>query len=153
MQKTTVAVRHAEPADIPDLVHAYTWLFAPPGMTPADWNPTVAAARLTRVLAGPNSAVLIALDTDQLVGLCSMYLDIESVRFGQRCWVEDLAVHPDQRSTGIGAAILTTAQHWAADHGATHLELDSATTRVDAHRFYDRHQPTTRSITFSWQLP
>jgi GNAT superfamily N-acetyltransferase len=63
-----------------------------------------------------------------------------------------LAVHPDQRSTGIGAALLTTARQWAADHGATHLELDSATTRVDAHRFYDRHQPTTRSITFSWQL-
>jgi ribosomal protein S18 acetylase RimI-like enzyme len=28
------------------------------------------------------------------------------VRFGQRAWVEDLAVHPDHRSAGHGKALL-----------------------------------------------
>jgi GNAT superfamily N-acetyltransferase len=147
----TAVVREATPADIPQLIDAYQWLFAPPGVTPADWDPIVAADRLERALAGRRSGVLVAVDGDQVVGFGTMYLDIESVRFGQRCWVEDLAVDPSQRSAGIGAALLTTARQWATDHGATHLELDSATTRTDAHRFYNRHQPTTHSLNFGWQ--
>ncbi|GAA1558519.1 hypothetical protein GCM10009789_09940 [Kribbella sancticallisti] len=146
-----VAVREATSADIPQLIDAYEWLFAPPGITPADWNKDTARERLERTLAGPRSAVLVAVDGERVVGFGSMYLDIESVRFGQRCWVEDLAVGPAERSTGIGAALLSRARQWAADHGATHLELDSATTRTDAHRFYNRHQPTSHSLNFGWQ--
>jgi GNAT superfamily N-acetyltransferase len=145
-------IRAATPADIPQLVAAYDWLFAPPGTKPAQWDPTAAADRLTRVIAGPRTAVLVATDDDQVVAFCTLYLDIESVRFGQRCWLEDLAVSPTQRSTGVGTALLKTAHQWATDHGATHLELDSANTRTDAHRFYNRHQPSPPSTVFSWPL-
>ncbi|ADB30307.1 GCN5-related N-acetyltransferase [Kribbella flavida DSM 17836] len=145
-------VRHATPADIPQLVDAYDWLFAPPGLKPPHWDPVVAADRLTRVIAGPRTAVLVATEQDQVVGFCTLYLDIESVRFGQRCWLEDLAVSPTQRSTGVGTTLLTTAHQWAASNGADHLELDSANTRTDAHRFYHRHNPGALSTTFSWHL-
>ncbi len=145
-----VAVREATPADIPQLIDAYQWLFAPPGITPDDWDRSTAHDRLQRTLDGPRSAVLVAIEGDQLVGFGTMYLDIESVRFGQRCWVEDLAVGPTQRSTGIGATLLTRARQWATDHGATHLELDSGTARTDAHRFYNRHHPTSHSLNFGW---
>jgi GNAT superfamily N-acetyltransferase len=145
-----VAVREATSADIPQLVDAYQWLFAPPGSTPDDWDKTTAQERLQRTLAGPRSAVLVAVDGERVVGFGSMYLDIESVRFGQRCWVEDLAVDPDIRSSGIGAALLTRAREWAAANGATHLELDSGVARTDAHRFYNRHEPTSHSLNFGW---
>jgi hypothetical protein len=42
---------------------------------------------------------------------------------------------------------------WAHAHDATHLELDSALTRVDAHRFHRRHEPSWTSMCFGWQLP
>jgi GNAT superfamily N-acetyltransferase len=151
MSKTSV--RAAESPDIPQLINAYDWLFAPPGSTPADWDPAVAEKRLARTLAGPRSGVLVAVDDERLIGFCTMYLDIESVRFGQRCWVEDLAVDPDQRSAGVGAALLTTARQWSAEHGASHLELNSGTARVDAHRFYNRHEPTAHALNFGWQTP
>jgi GNAT superfamily N-acetyltransferase len=67
-------------------------------------------------------------------------------------WVEDLAVHPEHRSQGVGKALLGAAKAWARERGATHLELDSAETRTDAHRFYEREQPTLRSISFAWRL-
>ncbi|GAA3588493.1 hypothetical protein GCM10022235_69320 [Kribbella ginsengisoli] len=144
-------VRAATDADIPELVDAYAWLFAPPGTKPADWHPVVAAERLERTIAGPRSGVLVAVDGETIVGFATTYLDLESVRFGQRCWVEDLAVDPGHRSQGTGAALLTAARRWAKDHGATHLELDSGTARTDAHRFYNRQHPTSHSLNFGWQ--
>ena len=144
-------VRPATTADIPQLVDAYSWLFEPPGAKPGDWDPAVAADRLERTIASPGSGVLVAVDSDQVSGFCTTYLDLESVRFGQRCWVEDLAVDPGLRSTGIGAALLTAARDWAKAQGATHLELDSSTARTDAHRFYNRHHPTSHSLNFGWE--
>jgi GNAT superfamily N-acetyltransferase len=144
-------VRAAVTADIPQLVDAYSWLFEPPGAKPADWDPVVAADRLRRTIAGPDSGVLVVVDGTTVLGFCTTYLDVESVRFGQRCWVEDLAVDPDQRSAGIGAALLNAARIWAKASGATHVELDSSTARTDAHRFYNRHNPTSHSLNFGWQ--
>ena len=75
-------------------------------------------------------------------GLCCVFLDIASVRFGQRAWVEDLAVDPERRSEGIGKALLDAAKEWARERGASHLELDSGVDRADAHRFYEREGPS-----------
>ena len=111
-----------------------------------------AAGALGRALASDTAVVLVAALEDELVGLCTAYDDIESVRFGRRVWVEDLAVHPDRRSLGIGKQLLDEAKQWARGRGATHLELDSAETRPDAHRFYEREQPDTRSRCFGWRV-
>jgi GNAT superfamily N-acetyltransferase len=74
------------------------------------------------------------------------------VRFGQRAWVEDLAVDPQQRSRGVGKQLLDAAKEWGRSRGATHLELDSAEARADAHRFYEREGSSYRSICFGWEL-
>jgi GNAT superfamily N-acetyltransferase len=52
--------------------------------------------------------------------------EVESVRFGGRAWVEDLAVHPARRSLGIGKCLLDAAKDWARARGASRLELESA---------------------------
>jgi GNAT superfamily N-acetyltransferase len=97
--------------------------------------------------------VLVAEDGEQrLVGFATVYLDLMSVRFGQRAWVEDLAVAPDRRSQGIGHALLEHAKIWARDHGAQRLGLESSAARLDAHRFYEREQPSGQSRSFHWQL-
>ena len=88
----------------------------------------------------------------ELLGLCTVYLDLNSVRFGRRAWVEDLAVSPANRSQGVGKALLDAAKDWAREQGATHLELDSGEARADAHRFYEREDPSWRSICFAWKL-
>ena len=87
-----------------------------------------------------------------LIGFCTAYQDIHSVRFGYRAWVEDLAVDPDSRSRGVGTALLGAARDWARERGATHLELDSAEARADAHRFYEREGAAYRAISFGWEL-
>jgi GNAT superfamily N-acetyltransferase len=145
-------IRNAHVGEAASLVAAYEWLFTPPGSVPPAWDPEQAAARLTRAFHSEDAEVFVASERGEVVGLCTVYLDIESVRFGQRAWVEDLAVAPEARSLGHGKALLDAAKDWARDNGASHLELDSSEARADAHRFYDRERPTWRSICFGWEL-
>ena len=144
--------RPAAADDVAALVAAYEWLFAPPGIVPPRWDPERAADALARAIASARSEVLVAEADGAIAGLCTVYLDLESVRFGPRAWVEDLAVDPEQRSRGLGKALLDAAKDWARSCGATHLELDSGEARADAHRFYDRERPSWRSVCFAWEL-
>ena len=148
----SVAVRAGELEDIDRVVSMYEWLFAPPGARPPSWDRERAAAALAHAVGSDEAVVLVATLRDEFVGFCTGYDDIVSVRFGRRVWVEDLAVHPNRRSLGIGKRLLDEAKTWARTRGATHLELDSAETRADAHRFYEREQPSGRSICFGWEL-
>jgi GNAT superfamily N-acetyltransferase len=145
-------IRAAGAGEAERLVATYDWLFAPPGVMPPQWDPGRAAERLREAIDGEQSEVLVADADGAVVGICTVYLDIESVRFGQRAWVEDLAVAAEHRSAGHGKALLDAAKEWARERGATHLELDSGEARADAHRFYEREQPAWRSVCFGWEL-
>jgi GNAT superfamily N-acetyltransferase len=145
-------VRQAQPGEEDRVMPTYEWLFADPGGVPPGWDPQRGRAALADAIADDRSAVLVAEADGELVGLCTAYLDLDSVRFGRRCWVEDLAVDPARRSEGIGASLLAAARDWARGRGATHLELDSGDARVDAHRFYEREGPSWRSNCYAWML-
>jgi GNAT superfamily N-acetyltransferase len=145
-------VREAQPAEVERVLGMYEWLFAPPGSVPPRWDAERARAAIAQAIEDPASAVIIAEHRGDLLGLCTAYLDMNSVRFGPRCWVEDLAVSPDHRSQGVGKALLDAAKEWARERGATHLELDSGDARADAHRFYEREGPNWTSRSFAWEL-
>jgi GNAT superfamily N-acetyltransferase len=145
-------IREAQAADAGALVGAYEWLFAHPGSRPAQWARERASSRLDDLIGASDATMLVADVDGAVVGICSVYLDVVSVRFGQRAWVEDLAVDPAHRSAGHGKALLDAAKDWARARGATHLELDSGEARADAHRFYEREQPSWRSACFGWEL-
>ena len=145
-------IRAATEADASQVAVAYHWLFAPPGVPVPGWDDDAAAAALLDLLGDERFTAYLAVDGRDLVGFCTVYLDIRSVRFGQRAWVEDLAVDPRRRSAGVGKALLDAAKGWGRERGATHLELDSAFARTAAHRFYEREQPDWDSRSFGWVL-
>jgi GNAT superfamily N-acetyltransferase len=146
-------VRAARPDEAEAIVPLYEWLFAPPGSEPAAWDPKRAAVALRQAIESHDCAVLVAeADGGALIGFITGYQDLHSVRYGYRAWVEDLAVDPDRRSQGVGKALLDAAKDWARERGATHLELDSALARTDAHRFYEREGSQYKSFSFGWEL-
>jgi GNAT superfamily N-acetyltransferase len=147
-----ISVREARTADVDQIIPGYEWLSEPPASPPPQWDAERARAALHRAISSDFAIVLIATLDDRLVGLCAAYDELESVRFGRRVWVEDLAVHPDHRSRGIGKQLLDEAKRWAQSRSATRLQLDSSDVRTDAHRFYEREQPDWRSISFGWWL-
>ena len=145
-------VREAVPGEVERVLGMYEWLFAPPGSVPPRWDPERARAAISDAIADPTAAVLVAEHRGELLGLCTAYLELNSVRFGLRCWVEDLAVSPEHRSQGIGKALLDAAKDWARERGATHLELDSGEARTEAHRFYEREGPAWKGLQYTWVL-
>ena len=147
-----IEIRAAREDEVPALLGLYEWLFAPPGSKPGLWEKRRAAVAMRHAIESHDSVVLVADDNGDLVGFCTGYQDMHSVRFGYRAWVEDLAVDPERRSEGIGKALLDAAKAWARERGATHLELDSGEARPDAHRFYERERPSWTSRCFGWEL-
>ena len=149
----SIHVRQSQRGAEAEFVTGLEWLFDPPGSRPSDWERNRAVERTSRVLGHENVALFEARsDQDQLVGVASVYLDILSIRFGRRASIEDLAVHPDWRSRGVGASLLTAARAWAAEHGADYVFLESGVARTDAHRFYLREGATQAASAFRWTL-
>lgn len=95
--------------------------------------------------------VLLALDGERIVGLASVYADILSIRYGPRCWLQDLVVTASHRGRAIGARLVDEATEWGRERGCTHLELASGEGRKDAHRFYQT-QGMSQSYNFTKQL-
>jgi GNAT superfamily N-acetyltransferase len=148
----TIEIRAARSEEVERVLGMYEWLFTPPGSLPPRWDPARAREALAEAIAGERSTVLVAEHRGELLGFATAYLELNSVRFGLRCWVEDLAVSPEHRSRGIGKALLDAAKEWARERGATHLELDSGEARKDAHRFYEREQPAWTGLQYTWTL-
>jgi GNAT superfamily N-acetyltransferase len=144
-------IREAQVGEEAHILPLWEWLFDPPGEKPGVWDPERAREAIVEAIVSPGSAIFVA-DEGGLVGFCTAYMEFDSVRFGRRCWVEDLAVDPDRRSQGIGKALLDAAKDWARGAGASHLELDSGLARTDAHRFYEREGAVGQSYSFHWPL-
>jgi hypothetical protein len=77
-------------------------LFEPPGAFPRGYTPERGRTGLHAALEQPDADVLLAVDGEQIVGLASVYADIQSIRFGKRCWLQDLVVTKEFRSRGAG---------------------------------------------------
>ena len=133
-----IDVRPATLADEATFLNLLEQLFDAPGAPPPGYTRERGSNGFRWAIEGEHSDVLLALDGGSLVGLASVYRDIESIRFGRRTWLQDLVVDRAARSGGVGKALLATAAEWARERGCTHQALSSGGGRKDAHRFYER---------------
>lgn len=146
-------VRVAQAGEEERLLSLYEWLFEVPGRRPPQWDPERAADALREAIASADAAVLVAeAPSGEPAGICVAFQDIHSVRFGRRVWVEDLAVHPDLRSEGVGTRLIQAAREWARERGATHFELDTGQARHNAQCFYESLSPDHQGISYTWDL-
>jgi GNAT superfamily N-acetyltransferase len=108
------------------------------------------AARLERLLADDESAVLVAPDhDDEPLGWLHVYLH-RSIESSRTARIGGLVVDESQRSLGIGLALLEAAEAWAREHEVTRTTLYSRQSREQAHRFYERSG--YRIVKHSYQL-
>jgi GNAT superfamily N-acetyltransferase len=148
-----IQIRQSQQGGEAEFVTGLEWLFEPPGSRPQHWDRERAVGRTAQLLGQENVALFEARSSqDELVGVASVYLDILSVRFGRRASIEDLAVHPEWRSRGVGARLLTTARAWAHEQGADYVFLESGVGRTEAHRFYLREGANHAAAAFRWTM-
>jgi GNAT superfamily N-acetyltransferase len=110
---------------------------SPDAERPDDPDAYWAAAQETAASGG---AVLVALDRDEVVGLCQVMVLRHFQHAGARCCeLESVYVRAATRGRGIGARLLDAAEAIARERGCYRIQLTSRVVRADAHRFYEAH--------------
>ncbi|MGA9525198.1 MAG: GNAT family N-acetyltransferase [Myxococcaceae bacterium] len=94
---------------------------------------------------------LCVLAEDGVVRAVAGYRFMEMFSTGRILYVDDLVTDAASRSRGHGRALLDWLQREAEAQECRYLELDSGTTRVDAHRFYERHG--LEKVAFKFSIP
>lgn len=101
-------------------------------------------AQLLVVAVSPSGDVVATMQLTSIPGLAragATRLQIEAVR-----------VHSDLRGNGLGGAMITWAIAEGRQRGARMIQLTSDSTRLDAHRFYERLGFTASHVGFKLSL-
>jgi GNAT superfamily N-acetyltransferase len=94
------------------------------------------AARLARLEADPASAVFVAEDDGEVVGLCALHV-IRLIELDSAvCRVTAMVVRSDARGHGVGRALLEQVEAEAERLRCDRIEVTSNDRRDDAHAFY-----------------
>ncbi len=93
-------------------------------------------AVLRHVTASPCSRALVAERDGALVGVAVVTALTTALYDRREAWLEVMAVAPDARRSGVGAALLAAVEREALVLGCTALTLESSMWRDGAHAFY-----------------
>ncbi|MGA9778474.1 MAG: GNAT family N-acetyltransferase [Verrucomicrobiia bacterium] len=75
---------------------------------------------------------------NQVVGMVSLLFTISTAEGNRAAWLEDMVVHPDHRSRGIGGKLLRHAIDQARELGCSRITLLTGKTNHSAMQFYQR---------------
>src|SRR5947208_15947891 len=111
-----MTIRCATPADEDAVLVLFEELFDPPGRRPRGYTRARGAAGFRHALANPDADLLLAVVEDgAIIGLSSVYVDLESIRLGRRRWLEGLVVTAQRRRQGVGRRLLDASTPWAPE--------------------------------------
>lgn len=103
-------------------------------------------ATMTRVLQG-GAEMCVAREADRIGGV-AVFRVSQNTSQGLHLYVDDLVSDKDQRSRGIGNALLDHLAHIGKQRNCIALVLDSGTQRARAHAFYFREGYAIRAFHF-----
>ncbi|MEU8826148.1 GNAT family N-acetyltransferase [Streptomyces sp. NPDC048636] len=131
-------IRRATAEDIPDIVAMLA--DDPLGAqreSPDDPSPYRAA--FERLDEDPNQRLVVAVRDGRTVGTLQLtVIPGLSRRGATRSIIEAVRIHGDERGSGLGTRLIEWAVAESRREGCVLVQLTSDTTRIDAHRFYER---------------
>lgn len=92
-------------------------------------------------------AVLLAVDTDRIVGCCHV-----KAQAGGRCYFGMFAIDPPRQGQGVGDALFRQAEAWARDMAATEMAMQVIDIRDSLIAYYERrgYRRTGQKIPFPY---
>ena len=143
----TVAIRKAEPRDLPVLgrlgamlVRTHYEFDQQRFLAPVDGIENGYAAFLGRALQSPEDCVFVADDDGEIVGYT--YAALEPLSWkdlrGPAGFVHDVAVAENSRRKGVGTLLMKAAMDWLREHGAPRVILGTAALNQAAHALFHR---------------
>jgi GNAT superfamily N-acetyltransferase len=106
--------------------------------------------KMQRVFAG-GARMSVAVRDDAVAGV-AVHRVHENTVDGMQMYVDDLVSDAEQRSQGIGNALMEHLQRLAREAGCAKFNLDSGTQRQQAHKFYFREGMVVTSFHFAKPL-
>jgi ribosomal protein S18 acetylase RimI-like enzyme len=94
---------------------------------------------LAEIIAAPCNTLLLARDRSKggrIIG--TLTLVVFPIPTALRAWIEDVVVDGDARGSGAGEALTLEAMRIAVLKGARTIDLTSRSSRVAAHRLYEK---------------
>jgi GNAT superfamily N-acetyltransferase len=96
-------------------------------------------AALAEIQTTAGNDVLVAEIAGDVVGMCQLVIFRHfQAEGGLCCEIESVHVHPEFRSKGIGAQLVSSAAEIARRAGCYRVQLTSNLRRPRAHQFYER---------------
>ncbi|MGF7238593.1 MAG: GNAT family N-acetyltransferase [Frankia sp.] len=112
-------------------------------------------SRLAGILKSATQQVLVAVPADD--SRIDGYLGVErrlTLHSDEHVEITDLVVDSAARRSGLGRALVHTAEQWALQHGLHTIVVRSNVMRSESHPFYEEigYQRTTTSHTYGKQV-
>jgi GNAT superfamily N-acetyltransferase len=130
------SVRPARADDIPQMCDLLSELFS----IESDFSPDGQKQARGLILlindTSGSSAVFVAEDAGEIVGMCSVQMLISTAEGGPVGLIEDLIVRQEHRGKGIGTGILSEIFGWCISKKITRLQLLRDEGNAGALKFY-----------------
>lgn len=152
MQETDYVIRDARSLDMDAMIALLTQLFTIEDDFIA--NESKQRHGLAALLADHSrSAIKVAEYKGEVVGMCTVQINISTAEGGQSALIEDLVVDASLRHQGIGTALIDSILEWALRHGCLRVQLLADKRNNDALSFYSQSGwKTTNMICLSRKL-
>jgi len=96
------------------------------------------AEKIERLLAHPDSVLLVAQDDNQVVGVISLHFIPQLALSGDFCRISYFCVGEGARGKGVGDMLEAAAMQEAVRRGCDRIEVHCHSRRSRAHEFYFR---------------
>lgn len=128
-------VRRASQGDLDALLRLYTQLSPENAAT----ERSRAALAFEQITSSPGVSLLVAESGDTVVGTVTLVV-VPNLTHHAQPWaqVENMVVDESVRGSGVGRQLLEKCVELAREAGCYKLQLQSASQRTEAHRFYAR---------------
>ncbi|MEU6193920.1 GNAT family N-acetyltransferase [Streptomyces sp. NPDC047061] len=119
--------------------------------SPDDLAPYLSA--LERLSADPNQQLVVAVREGRIVGTLQLtVIPGLSRRGATRSIIEGVRIHADERGSRLGTRFIEWAIDESRRQGCQLVQLTSDTSRIDAHRFYERLGFTASHVGFKLEI-
>ncbi|BBD62860.1 acetyltransferase, GNAT family protein (plasmid) [Nostoc sp. HK-01] len=132
----TVSV--ATVTDIPALIPLLNSLFSQEAEFQPDVNKQTVG--LHSIVTQPHvGAILVAKDTDKLIGMVNILFTISTAQGGLVAILEDMVVDPNYRGAGIGSKLITEVIKFCQSKNISRITLLTDADNYSAISFYEKH--------------